>query len=68
MTIRQVKLFGHPTWQNTKMDNLRKTECMCVNCIEQPHCEINKAVAGLTQQMSIGICVTHCPKWKSQGP
>jgi len=32
MKVEKVEKYGREVFSNTKMDNLRKKECLCLNC------------------------------------
>jgi len=64
--LRTVEKYGRRVWQHELMDTLRRTECLCLNCVKQaaPECEIAQRGYALCQEYSIAYAVTRCPDFE----
>jgi len=65
--------FGNLVWVNTKMDALRESECLCMNCeLFKPntdgHCRIAAAGYALCRLTNISFAVTRCPAFIPKAP
>lgn len=62
----EVKLqvhHGSEVQTNTKMDALRREECLCVNCTEINTCDWASALFGLCTESNLALAVTRCPNF-----
>ncbi|MDD5012290.1 MAG: hypothetical protein PHQ66_01430 [Candidatus Nanoarchaeia archaeon] len=72
MTIEKIankyKKRFHPdeVWANIEMDELRRKECLCINCERKndkpPYssCPIAKKLYGICKEYDMAIAVTRC--------
>lgn len=66
MKIIKVKKYGATVLQNVKMDMLRKTECMCMNCKDISVCDIASELYGFCKDFNLALMVTRCPYFKGE--
>ncbi len=71
MSDKPVKgvFHGKEAWANPMMDNLRKDECLCLNCgnlkPNQPdNCPIAQYFFEICVKENVALAVTRCPLWK----
>lgn len=54
---------GANVWTNKEMDELRKTECLCMNCDRLGSCKPAKELYAVCRLEEIALAVTRCPMW-----
>lgn len=59
----QVEKYGVKVWQNKEMDELRKDECLCLNCDHIKECDTATAGYKLCVSDNIAFMVTRCPNY-----
>lgn len=64
----QIEKYGNKVWTNETMDNLRKTECLCLNCANMKPGDNNCPIANTLYQIcladNVAMAITRCPLWK----
>ena len=61
--IREVVKYGVKVKQNVYTDELRKTECLCLNCKHFP-CDISQKFYNLCVKYNTAIMMTRCPNFE----
>jgi hypothetical protein len=65
--VAKVEKYGVTVWSNTMMDELRKDECLCLNCDRMEECPIAKSLYTDCREWDLALAVTRCPKWIRKG-
>ena len=52
-------------YTNTEMDELRREECLCINC-SNVHCKIAHDLYSTCKQFNVALMVTRCPNFTSK--
>ena len=62
----QVEKYGKTVWSNIEMDDLRKTECLCLNCSKmvRSDCQTAKLLYNTCKDFNIAMAITRCPEWE----
>jgi hypothetical protein len=59
--------YGALVWVNPTTEELRKTECLCLNCSNMKfgdaNCPIAKALYTICINSDVALAVTRCPLW-----
>lgn len=63
MNIKKVIKYGTEVFQSVDMDELRKTECMCLNCKIIKDCLRAESLYDICKEHNIALMVTRCPMW-----
>lgn len=58
--LKQDKYHNSIVWVNIMMDELRKTECLCLNCKDIKDCEIASKLYGICVNNDIATMITRC--------
>ena len=66
MKVEKVEKYGTEVFSNTKMDELRKAECLCLNCADMEDCPTAKGLYSTCIYSDIALIVTRCPVFKSK--
>ena len=53
--------YGAKVWQHVEMDELRRSQCLCLNCSKLGACEIASDGFELCKKHNIAYAVTRCP-------
>lgn len=61
--VVKVEKYGALVWSNTMMDDLRKDECLCLNCGSMKECVVANSLYATCKTYDIALAVTRCPKW-----
>ena len=61
--LEQVVKYGSTVWSNVAMDELRKTECLCLNCANIEDCYIAKFFHDECETYDIAMMVTRCMRF-----
>jgi len=61
--VRAIK-YGVKVWMNKDMDDLRKTECLCLHCDHMGRCSTATRGYHLCKDDNISFLVTRCPRWR----
>jgi len=53
-------------WSNVEMDELRRTECLCLNCSKmiRQECPVAKQMYNACKDFNIAMAITRCPDWE----
>ena len=54
------EFYGKNVWTNEEMDQLRKTECLCLNCKKMPDCPSAKTMYKLCVEEDLAMMITRC--------
>ena len=60
----QVEKYGKTVWSNVDMDELRRTECLCLNCSKMSSCQTAKHLYNACKDFNIAMAITRCPDWE----
>jgi hypothetical protein len=63
--IKQIDKYGHKVYCNVPMDDLRKEQCLCLNCEKLP-CVVSKSFFELCKSYNIALMITRCPEWEAK--
>jgi hypothetical protein len=68
---KKVEKHGKKVWSNAFMDELRKTECLCLNCARlekgvMKRCLTADILFGVCKKNGLALMVTRCPKFKQK--
>lgn len=61
--VEWIEKHGTAVRQHTEMDNLRKTQCLCLNCGDIKSCSAAAMGLALCKTYGIAFAVTRCPKF-----
>lgn len=63
LQIEEVEKYGVKVQSNTNMDELRRDQCLCLNCGKLPtgNCEQAQAFFRVCKAHNIALAVTRCP-------
>lgn len=65
-----LEKYGKMVWTNEMMDELRKKECLCLNCgnlkPDPDNCSIAQALYQISVKENVAMAITRCPVWKSK--
>jgi len=61
--VKQVEKYGKVVWQHSEMDELRKTQCLCLNCSKMKSCSAAKVFYEKCQMQDMALAVTRCPNF-----
>lgn len=64
MEVTKVRKYDRDVWQNEKMDNLRRTECLCTNCRFIKICDWASELFGICKDHDLALAMTRCPDWR----
>ena len=59
--VVKVEKYGALVFQHPQMDELRRSQCLCLNCSKMKKCEIASAGYELCKKHNIAYAVTRCP-------
>lgn len=60
MKVKKETHYNHLVSVNLEMDKLRKTECLCFNCGNQPACLKSETLYKLCVEENIAMMITRC--------
>ena len=60
MEIKQELHYGENVWTNIQTDELRKTDCLCLNCSKTHDCPQAKTFYQICVDCDIALMVTRC--------
>lgn len=65
---KQEKHYEVAVWVNKTTEAMRKTECLCLHCVnmkpgEEGHCLKAQALFGVCIEGDIALTVTRCSTW-----
>ena len=58
--IEKVIKYDVGVWSNTEMDELRKTECLCLNCGPLKNCSTAKKLYEICKEENMAMMITRC--------
>jgi hypothetical protein len=61
----QVFTYGATVWSNLEMDELRKRECLCLNCKRREYCEYAAIMYNVCILGDIALMVTRCKLYEA---
>jgi len=59
--VTQTQKYDTLVFQHSEMDELRRSQCLCLNCSKMKHCEIASAGFELCMKYNIAYAMTRCP-------
>ncbi len=62
--IHQEEHFGHKVWVSPRIEALRESECLCLNCGIMKTCPIAKKLFNLCVKEHMAMAITRCFHWK----
>ncbi len=57
--------YGTDVWTNKYMDELRRTECLCLNC-KYIGCQTSRTLYEFCKENDLALAVTRCPGWEDR--
>lgn len=57
----QAEKYGVQVQQHPEMDNLRKSQCLCLNCAKVNECGIAADGLSFCLQCNVAFAMTRCP-------
>ena len=60
----QVDKYGRKVWCNAVTDELRKTDCLCLNCKALGDCHTSEAFNHISKESGVVVMITRCPIFK----
>jgi len=66
--VRDIEKYGRKVWQHIEMDELRESQCLCLNCALLHDCEIAKKAFELCQVYGVAFAMTRCPNFICSKP
>lgn len=64
MDISKGVKYGTEVWINNATDDLKKTECLCLNCENIKLCDTAKQLYNMCVIDDIAIMITRCKDFK----
>ena len=65
MEIERIVKYGTEVWANTKTDELRKTDCLCLNCKIIDDCSTAKKLYQICKEDDMAMMITRCKNYSS---
>lgn len=62
----RVEAHGATVWCNKKLDALRRTDCLCLNCGRARSCPVAKTLFAVCVNNNLALAVTRCPVWEKK--
>ena len=63
----KIQKYGVLVWCNEKTDNLRREQCLCLNCgFSNNGCDAADSLYEICKNKDIALMVTRCPKWTKE--
>jgi len=67
----QIEKYGVQVWSNEMMDELRKTECLCLNCANlrpgtSDNCHKAARMYEISVEENVAMAVTRCEIWREK--
>ena len=59
----QVEKYGGMVYSNEPMDELRKSQCLCLNCSQMKDCPTAQKLYDICVNTGIAVMITRCPDW-----
>ncbi len=59
----QVEKYGALVYTHPEMDELRRKQCLCLNCTKTADCEIAHAGYELCKKYNVAYAMTRCPEF-----
>lgn len=56
--------YGKEVWTNRFMDDLRRKECLCLNCEIQKDCTVAASLFNICKNDNLALAVTRCKNYK----
>lgn len=64
--VKQVTKYNQLVYSNIEMDDIRKEECLCLNCSKMGACATAKALYKICCDDNVAMLITRCPKWEKK--
>jgi hypothetical protein len=65
--VERVKKYGAEVWQHPEMDELRRKQCLCLNCQDMQGCPTAATLFELCNRRDVALAVTRCPDFSTTG-
>ena len=65
--VEQINKYDHKVFCNRPMDELRKEQCLCLNCEKLP-CIVSEQFFKLCKEYHMATMITRCPDWEEKHP
>lgn len=62
---KKIVKHGVEVWTNEETDELRKTECLCLNCEKLVTCKMAKKLYEICVNDDMAMMITRCPRWRA---
>jgi len=60
----QIIKYGKKVWASSEIEKLRKTNCLCLNCIDMKECELAQKLYKICCEEDMALAVTRCPNFR----
>ena len=60
----QIEKYGSKVWCNAPADELRKTDCLCLNCKSLGDCPDAGGLYHIGKDSGVAFMVTRCKNWR----
>ena len=65
--IEKQEHYGREVFVNTLTEQMRRSECLCLNCVlMNDGCDFAAAAYGLCKDWNVAFCVTRCPGFEAE--
>lgn len=61
--VEQVTKYNVLVFSNVEMDEIRKEECLCLNCSKVLICNTARALYKICCDDNVAMMITRCPHW-----
>jgi len=65
--VEKIEKYGREVWSHVEMDELRRSQCLCLNCALIRKCAIAQAGYRLCEKNGVAFAMTRCPKYEHDG-
>jgi hypothetical protein len=62
---QKEKYYGKLVWTHVEMDDLRREQCLCLNCQRMKFCPVAAKLYELCKKEDVALAVTRCPAWEA---
>ena len=61
--MERVDKYGVDVWANVVTDQIRRKECLCLNCDNMGNCIAASKMFELCKDHNLATMITRCPEW-----
>ena len=65
-SMKYVEKYGVSVWADLEMDELRKYNCLCLNCSKMGNCEQGSKLYDICCRYNLATMITRCPDWEKK--